>query len=361
MRILALAVVLLLAAPAAAQTSDLHRDNPTLYLHRGADSGPYFLNDLPEDGAYASSGYNVLGIALSCSTYGFCWAADADPTPSYDLLLDPTGVITVQVSVKTIVSVFGVGTVGDGPGYGDLNVGLTVGGASWGAFAESGHQFSGEWETFVYEIAPTAPVIPAGTPIGLTVDLNGVSVGAVIGMSESAAVTSVTFPVLNEPPTTGGEAPEGNVSLPGVDVLYGELGAGNQSLELMPDNATEQHILNWTQTATNLTVQGLYNGTGNVTLSLMDGNTTVLEHAWQGNGTLDFELMDLQPGNWTVHLGFEAATGALTLDLFETPAEGAEPAPATEEEPQTVDEESPGFQIVALLALLGAIVVLRRK
>lgn len=373
MRVGILAVALLLfASVASAQTAD----QPTLYLHRAAESGPYFFNTNVEDGAYDSSGYNVLGLGLSCEDGGYCWTGSAEPAPAADLELDANQPVVVSVTIKTIVSVFGVGTVGDGPGFGNLEVDLTVGGQSWGSFEESMHEFSGDFETFTWEALPPADVLAAGSQITLDVRLFAASGGAVIGMNPTDGHTTITFPV------PSGEVVEIPVIPDGP--IFGEPleGMGTVAID-MPDVTSQNHFTNWTQPLTAFDFNFTSSGQGNLTFTLLDeDNTTVHQDILAAGQTTSGQLVDVEPGAWTILVDFTNFNGTVHATFAapeeedeggepsSTPTSGSEPPAETQDEtnaPEGDDEssepveESPGPAVLSLVALIGAIAYLRRR
>ncbi len=116
------------------------------------------------------------------------------------------------------------------------------------------------------------------------------------------------------------------------------------------------------------------NGTGFANATLVDGNGTELF-----NGTLESGLTEYRnftAGNWTLSIDYTEFTGNLSFEFkdglllanAEGPEEvedvGSEAGNATEEDVTDApadDQESPGAPMVALLAALAAIVVVRRR
>lgn len=139
------------------------------------------------------------------------------------------------------------------------------------------------------------------------------------------------------------------------------------------ENATTgQHTINWT------TDLSLVDVVANGTLSNGTANVTITDGAGmeQFNGTYDdLRAMPLAlnatAGNWTIGIALQDAVGNISISFSETVVEVPEevvdePVQDTNatEEPVSGPEalqEAPGFQVVALLAGLAAMVLVRRR
>lgn len=163
----------------------------------------------------------------------------------------------------------------------------------------------------------------------------------------------------------------------GPAVTYGNLSTP-RLLQSFANATSGTYIYNFTNEIVAGQFSYAVNGTGNVTLRLVDGNATeLLNRSLSGNGLFNFT--GAVAGNWSYELVFANFTGTVGLDLSPPPAKASSSSTSSSSSRTTsssgsssssssstaasdaADEEetpAPGFAL-ATLALVGLAVVVR--
>jgi hypothetical protein len=142
---------------------------------------------------------------------------------------------------------------------------------------------------------------------------------------------------------------------------------------------TQTRVHNWTTESTQLEVKLNVTATnGSIEIEALDGDdATAFSRSFAAHGDETFELEDAAPGNWTVTLRLTDFSGAYTVriqdaapSLTSTTTTSTQPTSSTTATTATTatsstqaEEDSgiPAVGLVAVVCVLAAVVVARRK
>lgn len=269
--------------PVSAQQPSV--EQATFYGHTDCDAGTFGISVVPE-----STGTNC-GTSAGTS---YTWTMPEDPPIDVDLLLEEGADVPMTV------------WIGSNTHGGNVDVTSTItSGSVTVASATGTAQFAGAAGTTYVEVAMTGTALVAEVtePLEWEIKVDGVF-SSIFMRFEDGRWTQFTLPITG---VIGGGGDSDN----GSSAIYENLTAAPE-LELTFDNETATYVYNWTQVEALGAMAFDVNGTGNVSVTLVDGNGTVLAaQSVQGNGTID--IAGAAAGNWSLTLGLEAFTGTVAL------------------------------------------------
>ncbi len=351
MRVIALLTVLLLMP--VAQAADLSQDNNVLYGLR--TSGSYMVSPDPADPSDGGNWGSALGgvVGSPYASGGREWAMGMLRPDGPVVELDPEGSVLVRFSIG-----------------GGINE-AAKGKAGWELLQDGAVAISGSLKDFTFYGDDEQELtwdVPAGIdrldPSVLSFRVyTAETVGSGSRLNLDHGAMTVTLPVI------GGGAAEVPLEViaetlesPVVDHIF--------------DNATTaSYLYNFTAENGFGLVDMAINGTGNATAKLVDAAGVELFNGTIATGITEYQ--NFTAGAWTLSIEYEEFVGSFAfefLDGHSVQNEAEEAAPpeeaeeidgnATEEDVTDApadDQESPGAPMVALMAALAAIVVVRRR
>jgi hypothetical protein len=368
-----LVVLVVLVAPVLAQNPGAAPpsvESAVLYAH-GKDDGTQdelsgWMNTLPDDGNDVALGASVTAAgvaALPVQPVDRTYTITLTPALAASLQLDGEGTIDVTAHIGSSSGQSILVMVATQITSGDTVV--AEGEEVEHSYAASG---DGEYPAVTWSLTPAVTELAAGEPLVWTVTTSGFAQALFLSVSAERGRSSIALPII------GGAGP------PAPTTVYQPVTTELFSVAVQDaEPVTQTRVHNWTTGSTQLEVELNVTATnGSIEIEALDGDdATAFSRSFAAHGDETFELEDAAPGNWTVTLHLTDFSGAYTVRIEDAapsptsttttstqPTSSTTATTATTATSSTQAEEDSGIPAVGLVAVvcvLAAVVVARRK
>lgn len=302
--LLATAALTTMTLGAAAQDADAPHPSPdaqTLYAHgTGSDEENGFMNTLADDGDDGALGEGdaIAGGSVS-------WILTLAPALAGAIQLDGEGTIDVTAHIG------GSTHVGDVDVTTQITHGETVvaqGESQSHTFTPADAESGGNYQTVTWSLTPETTTLSPGADLVWTITAEGSASAVYLGVGESRGRTNIVLPILSvdlAPPAPDVVVENITQPLPQIDLAFNE-------------TTTASYHYNWTADGASydLTADAeLENGT--VTFAVVDADDSEVAGGTVNatDGGASNEIRGAAPGNWSIRVDAENATGTFRLDI----------------------------------------------
>lgn len=344
------------SASAQDEETDPTPEQNVLYAGYSNDDEAYFMS------TSQASNANVKGTTEPSSNSKFTWELPLDPPLQDALRFDLEGTVDFHV---VIGGDFSAGDVTVTP---RLLSGSTV--IAEGEGKDAAYNPVESFQTLDWEVTPALDTALAEEDLTWEIVAEGIWVTMQIQMDSTEDWTQVSLPLLE------------SVGTPDVIVVDGE----TVDLAYEEQNATSQNLTyNWNTTLENASLSYNVNATnGSFAFTVTDAaGTELAAESITGNGSATLNITDAAPGNWTIEVSQTDFSGTASLQIA-APGDGGEDGDDGSDGDDGAggdgsdgsdgsdgggggdggdgeDEESPGLGLILLVAVVGLIVVARRR